>query len=1014
MCDSIRWSNGLPYKRRGRKDINVKRDNDYVCPQCKKVFSRKYNMKRHANMCKEVVSVSHEEVRRSHIQDTGHDYTTSKLDFKQIAIQSDLPTRSDSINESEQTACTGDTAETQNHEVICDMDLLVDNRGEAEILEENIDGAATDEESLDQPELDEVEGDFSPFPSYKFALLYFLIYGGRYVLSRDFREALWWVLKQLGVTGIPTLNSLRNFESQLPKARTIECRNTTGKLFYVNSITDTIRLALANPAVSSSLARIPEVKSENVSRLSQSFKWLNNPTFLTPMVKLPAGDIFLGDIVKIRIPVGEDNFHYGQVTKFYFKDDVLQFRYNLLLSKKNIPHVQILHHQELIYVENSDLEAQSTAIEHRVLVVPVERFCPQSHTTQLFIRRMYKTSDDGSVGVRPLSAAAINSLTNPSSLRSKAAGRSVVMVPLLLWSDETSGNTTKQWNLFENWFLALAGLPLRDIQCLKNLHFVATSNVVNALEISEAIAQEITDELQDGIECFDAVTKNKVLVVGGLFATLADNKRASELVNHAGATANCYCRFCFIDKRQQNPLDVTAERRSNQRVDEIVDRMTDMTRSAYQNERAATGVNKTFSPLTQLPGYDRDSLIECLHTFCLGPAKHETQLVKSLDNSKLQTIRCFVDAFDFTDFPSKMTGRHLTDYSGSFVGRDFKLFVQIAPFVLQHVYPADSVRRVVYLAEVCKALYVSVIDNEEIYKETLQSYINRYLQKCVETIPQYAKERSKYHMLLHCAEQVEKFGLLLFGNTERFESMNGIVRDLIQHTDRKVPSRDVARKFASQQFASHLFDGGYFSFDGVNFHSVGCGIQLLKQEPPLQKLIFGSVTRQNGVRFAPKCSDWESSSRQGFLGRTMDDNVVIHKYKAVTNSKGKLQRVGSSVDCEEYFARIQEIYQIDNSVIVVVRKYTLVNEVDSLGCQKYELETNYKLLNPERIINGVSMVHDCSQGNCGLEMDIAEVQTERRVTTEAKRVWKHADDQYFVINRFRFGELEELWDFEDN
>ncbi|KAI9139528.1 hypothetical protein BKA69DRAFT_1126477 [Paraphysoderma sedebokerense] len=100
MCDSIRWSNGLPYKRRGRKDINVKRVDDYFCPQCKKVFSRKYNMQRHVNMCHEVASVnefqlSHEEVRRSRIQETGYEYTTSTLNSTQIAIQPDVPTPSD-------------------------------------------------------------------------------------------------------------------------------------------------------------------------------------------------------------------------------------------------------------------------------------------------------------------------------------------------------------------------------------------------------------------------------------------------------------------------------------------------------------------------------------------------------------------------------------------------------------------------------------------------------------------------------------------------------------------------------------------------------------------------------------------------------------------------------------------------------------------------------------------------------------------------------------------------------
>ena len=33
------------------------------------------------------------------------------------------------------------------------------------------------------------------------------------------------------------------------------------------------------------------------------------------------------------------------------------------------------------------------------------------------------------------------------------------MVPLILFSDDTSGNRSKKWHKFESWFLSLAGLP---------------------------------------------------------------------------------------------------------------------------------------------------------------------------------------------------------------------------------------------------------------------------------------------------------------------------------------------------------------------------------------------------------------------------------------------------------------------------------------------------------------------------------------------------------------------------
>ena len=41
----------------------------------------------------------------------------------------------------------------------------------------------------------------------------------------------------------------------------------------------------------------------------------------------------------------------------------------------------------------------------------------------------------------------------------KAAGRKVIMVPLILFSDDTSGNKSKKWHKFESWDLLFAGLP---------------------------------------------------------------------------------------------------------------------------------------------------------------------------------------------------------------------------------------------------------------------------------------------------------------------------------------------------------------------------------------------------------------------------------------------------------------------------------------------------------------------------------------------------------------------------
>ena len=52
------------------------------------------------------------------------------------------------------------------------------------------------------------------------------------------------------------------------------------------------------------------------------------------------------------------------------------------------------------------------------------------------------------------------------------------MLPLILYTDDTSGNKSKQWNKFDSWCLKLASLPNKENQSLENIHFLCTSNKV--------------------------------------------------------------------------------------------------------------------------------------------------------------------------------------------------------------------------------------------------------------------------------------------------------------------------------------------------------------------------------------------------------------------------------------------------------------------------------------------------------------------------------------------------------
>ena len=130
----------------------------------------------------------------------------------------------------------------------------------------------------------------------------------------------------------------------------------------------------------------------------------------------------------------------------------------------------------------------------------------------------------------------------------RAAGRPVVMVPIILYSDDTSGNRSKKWHKMDSWCMLFAGLPRKINAQLASIHLMCCSDTLSFLDMAEPIAVELTDLEVEGIAAYDAHLKQPVLVVAPVLCTICDNPRASEMVNHLGGTALCFCSLCQVNK----------------------------------------------------------------------------------------------------------------------------------------------------------------------------------------------------------------------------------------------------------------------------------------------------------------------------------------------------------------------------------------------------------------------------------------------------------------------------------
>eukprot|EP00731_Ephydatia_muelleri_P031164 Em0022g678a len=174
----------------------------------------------------------------------------------------------------------------------------------------------------------------------------------------------------------------------------------------------------------------------------------------------------------------------------------------------------------------------------------------------------------------------------PNHLKTKAAGRKVVMLPLILFTDDLSGNKSKKWHKFESWYLMLAGLPRHENAKPENIHFVSCTDLMDVLDMTECVAQQLQQLELDGLIVYDSFYKETVLVIAPLLCVICDNPRASQLLNHLGGSAKKFCRFCMAD-RDTTPCSVCEERTrdiSLQQIQEIQSQRTEKAKSDKSTE----------------------------------------------------------------------------------------------------------------------------------------------------------------------------------------------------------------------------------------------------------------------------------------------------------------------------------------------------------------------------------------------------------------------------------------------
>ena len=122
----------------------------------------------------------------------------------------------------------------------------------------------------------------------------------------------------------------------------------------------------------------------------------------------------------------------------------------------------------------------------------------------------------------------------------------VITVPIILYTDDLSGNKSKKWHECNNWCMMIAGLPRHMNNQLSNIHLLTFSDAVSVLDMAKPIYNELCQLEKQGVCVYDAALERQVLVFAPVLFAICDNPRASELLNHRGSAARRFCRICMV------------------------------------------------------------------------------------------------------------------------------------------------------------------------------------------------------------------------------------------------------------------------------------------------------------------------------------------------------------------------------------------------------------------------------------------------------------------------------------
>ncbi|KAL1722272.1 hypothetical protein EV715DRAFT_193061, partial [Schizophyllum commune] len=399
-----------------------------------------------------------------------------------------------------------------------------------------------------------------------------------------------------------------------------------------------------------------------------------------------------------------------------------------------------------------------------------------------------------------------------------------------------------------------------------------------------------------------------------------------------------------------------------------------------------------FSPVWRIKGLNphAHTPVEILHVVLLGFIKyHWRDAISRLSEEQKDILKARLASLDIAGLDDAITalrGHTFVQYSGSLVGRDFRILSQIAIFGLYDMLDKDILEAWAALCALVPLVWMPRIDNLGIYLKRLQSAIDHFLNCTAKWTPRWFN-KPKYHLLLHLVEHVRLFGPSVLFATEVFESYNAVIRAWSIFSNRLSPSRDIALAAAGACQVRHLLCGGYYQTKEIlNDNTVTTRwVQAGKNVLDIGKIPSVITDKlgiaRPGIQSIPIGDDvthWPQSYA-ALLGLANPFPVGLGCRTARTviiNNGDKITVEGFAVSCTNGLAnvvRVHRIYTLEGSspagslsCQVLVERYDCGDVATPYMMPRLRSTGNFLLVKADVLMCTANVQHNCAANQCDL------------------------------------------------